>query len=261
MQAGSRSIPALGAFDLPMAKFAIMKVSVIIPAYNEEQCLPGTLERIYGALSTVPCPSEIIVVDNDSQDRTKQVAESFGARVYPEKEHNISRVRNTGARNSTGDVLIFIDADTLVPEALFQKITAVMADEECYGGAVAVEYEKLERKWMKYYLSGWKFWGRVFNMAQGAAQFCRASAFEKLEGYNQTIFMGEDIEFYWRLSKFAKRNKGYLYFIEHPKVITSSRRFDKMSLWKTLLLTHPIFIRLTWQKKSFWKDWYEKAIR
>ena len=238
-----------------------MKVSVVIPAYNEEQCLPKTLECIGKALSIVECSSEIVVVDNDSQDKTRQIAESFGAKVFLEKEHNIAKVRNTGARNSTGDVLIFIDADTLVPDTLFQKITDVIEDDKCFGGAAAVEYEDFQRKWMKFYLAGWKFWGRFFNMAQGAAQFCRKSVFEKLEGYDKTIFMGEDIEFYWRLSKYAKRNEGYLHFVEHPKVKTSARRFDKMSLWKTFLLTHPIFIRLTWRKKSFWKDWYDKAVR
>ena len=239
----------------------MMKISVIIPAYNEELALPETLERIGKALSVAACPSEIIVVDNDSQDKTKQLAEAFGAKVFLEKEHNISKVRNTGERNSSGDVLIFIDADTLVPDTLFQKIAAVMEDEKCFGGAVAVGYGDFERKWMRFYLMGWAFWGKLFNMAQGAAQFCRKSIFEELEGYNQTIFMGEDVEFYWRLSKVAKRNRGYLYFVEHPKVITSTRRFDKMSLWKTFLLTHPIFIRLTWRKKSLWKDWYEKAVR
>ena len=98
-------------------------------------------------------------------------------------------------------------------------------------------------------------------MAEGAGQFCRKSVFEKLEGYDPTIFMGEDIQFYWRLAKYAKMNESYVHFIERPKVKTSTRRFDKMSLWKTFLLTHPIFIRLTWRKKSYWKDWYEKAIR
>ena len=238
-----------------------MKCSIIIPAYNEEQCLPETLGRIRQALSIAACPSEVIVVDNDSQDKTKQVAESFGSTIVMEKEHNISRVRNAGAENSTGDVLIFIDADTLVPETLFQKILTVMEDEKCFGGAVAVEYGGFRRKWMKYYLLGWKFWGMVFNMAQGAAQFCRKSMFKELRGYDQTIFMGEDVEFYWRLSKFAKRQKGYLHFIKHPKVVTSTRRFDKMSLRRTLLLTHPIFIRLAWRRKSYWKDWYESAIR
>jgi glycosyltransferase involved in cell wall biosynthesis len=238
-----------------------MKVSVIIPAYNEELALPETLARICKALSVVACSAEIIVVDNDSQDKTKQVAEDFGAKVFSETEHNIGKVRNAGAKNSTGDVLIFIDADTLVAETLFQKISAVMKDEKCFGGAVAVGYQEFQRKWMKFYLMGWAFWGKFFNMAQGSAQFCRKSAFEKVKGYDQTIFMGEDIEFYWRLSKFAKQKSGYLHFIEHPKVITSARRFDKMSLWRTFLLTHPIFIRLTWRKKSFWNDWYEKAVR
>lgn len=238
-----------------------MKLSVIIPAYNEEQCLPITLERIGNALSIAGCTSEIIVVNNDSQDRTKQVAEAFGARVVSEKEHNISTVRNTGAEHSAGDVLIFIDADTLVSEALFQKIATAMEEEKCLGGAVAVQWGELERKWMRLYLLGGSFWTSVFNMKQGAAQFCSRFVFEKLEGYDQSIFMGEDVEFYWRLSKFARLNQGHLYFIEHPKVITSARRFDMMSLGKTLLLTNPIFIRLAWRKKACWKDWYEEAVR
>jgi glycosyltransferase involved in cell wall biosynthesis len=252
-----------------------MKLSVIIPAYNEEQCLPQSLERIGKALSIAGCSSEnanssselaccfseIIVVNNDSQDRTKRVAEDFGAKVVFEKEHNISRVRNTGAAHSDGEVLVFIDADTLVPDTLFQKIKAAMEDENYFGGAVAVEWGELQRKWMRLYLLGGKFWTTVFNMKQGAAQFCRRSVFEKLGGYDPTIFMGEDVEFYWRLSRFARLNGGHVYFIEDPKVITSARRFDRMSLSKTLLLTNPMFIRLAWRRKSYWKDWYEQAAR
>jgi glycosyltransferase involved in cell wall biosynthesis len=243
------------------SKLVPMKISVIIPAYNEERCLPQTLARIKQALALTTAQSEIIVVDNDSVDKTKQVAETSGASVLLEKDHNISRVRNGGAEKSTGDVLVFIDADTTVPETLFQTITCVMTDEQCCGGAVAVEYEELQRKWIKYYLLGWKFWGSLFNMAQGAAQFCRKSVFEELSGYNESIFVGEDIEFYWRLSKLTKSKGGYLHFIDQPKVVTSSRRFNQMSLWKTFVLTHPVFIRLTWRRKSFWKDWYERAIR
>jgi glycosyltransferase involved in cell wall biosynthesis len=238
-----------------------MKVSVIIPAYNEEEYLPEALTYIRNGLSVLAHPSEIIVVDNDSNDKTRQVALSFGAEVLVESEHNISRVRNTGAQNSTGNVLIFVDADTLVPNTLFQRIVEVMEEERCFGGAVSVEYTNLQRKWLKVYLLGWKFWGKIFNMKQGAAQFCRRYAFENLQGYDESIFMGEDVEFYWRLSRFARQNDGYLYFVENPRVTTSARRFEKMSLWKTLLLTHPIFIYLTWRKKSFWKDWYENSVR
>jgi glycosyltransferase involved in cell wall biosynthesis len=239
----------------------VPKFSIIIPAYNEEKYLPKTLEHIGQALSHLSCPSEIIVVDNDSTDSTKRVAESFGAKVFPESERNIARVRNTGARNSTGNILIFVDADTLVPDTLFQRIASVMEEENCFGGAVAVKYADLQRKWMKVYLLGWKFWGTVFNMKQGAAQFCRKSVFEQLRGYDESIFMGEDVEFYWRLTKFAEQHDGHLYLVEESKVTTSARRFDKMSPGKTLLLTHPFFIYLAWRKKCFWKDWYEGAVR
>ncbi|MBA2732255.1 MAG: glycosyltransferase [Acidobacteria bacterium] len=236
-------------------------ISVIVPAYNEEKCLPETLKRIRQALSVLTCPSEVIVVDNDSEDGTKQIAESFGAKIFPEKEHNISRVRNTGARNSGGDVLVFVDADTMISELLLQEIVAKMNDEKCFGGAVSVAYETSQRRWIKFYLLGWKFWEKVVNAKQGATQFCRRETFTELGGYNESIYLGEDVEFYWRLSKLAKRKQGFLFFIENLKVTTSARRFDKMSWWKTILLTNPLLIRLAWKRKGFWKDWYEKAVR
>lgn len=236
-----------------------MKFSVVIPAYNEENLLPATLQAIGAA--TVDLTFETIVVDNKSTDKTAQIAESFGVRIVSESEHNIAKVRNTGAENASGDFLIFLDADTRVSPALLQKIADVMKDEKCFGGAVSVEYDESERKWMKYYLLGWKFWEKFFNMKQGAAQFCRKAVFEKIGGYDASIYVGEDLDFYWRLTKFAKQNKGHLSFIEHPKVRTSARRLDKTSLWKTFVHWNPMFIRLAWRKKSVWKDWYEKTFR
>jgi glycosyltransferase involved in cell wall biosynthesis len=238
-----------------------MKLSVIIPAFNEENYLPATLESIRRSLGGVVIPAEIITVDNESTDRTAQIAAEQGAKVVSEKVRNISKVRNTGANNADGDILIFIDADTRVPGGLFEKIAEVMTEEKCFGGAVAVDYERFERLSMRLYQKGWKFWGEVFNMKQGAAQFCRREIFEQINGYDETIFLGEDIEFYWRLTKFARSGGGHLSFIEKPKVVTSARRFDKMSLWKTFLLTNPFFIFPNRRRKSVWKDWYEKAVR
>lgn len=238
-----------------------MKISVIIPAHNEESYLPQTLAHLNRAAALLRHHSEIIVVDNESVDGTKRIAESFGAKVFHEPERNIGKVRNTGAQNSNADVLVFVDADTLVPETLLARIAGAMEDEKCFGGAVSVEYAGITRKSMKIYLAGWKFWGSIFNMKQGAAQFCRKSVFEELRGYDETVFVGEDVEFYWRLAKYARTNGGKLHFIEEQKVITSGRRFEKLSLWKTLLLTHPVFIYLAWRKRAFWKDWYENAMR
>ena len=236
-------------------------ISIIIPAYNEERYLPETLERIGQALSVVDCPSEIIVVDNGSEDKTKYIAESFGAKTCSESEHNISKVRNTGAKNSVGNVLIFVDADTLVPPSLFRSIITAMEDGKCFGGAVSVIYGDFQRRWVKFYLLGWRAWEAVFHTRQGATQFCRREVFSELGGYDESIYMGEDVEFHWRLAKLAKVKQGFVSFIENPKVTTSTRRFDKMSWWKTILLTNPLLIRLAWKRKGFWKDWYEKAVR
>jgi glycosyltransferase involved in cell wall biosynthesis len=236
-------------------------ISIIIPAYNEERYLPETLKRIGQALSVADSPSEIIVVDNGSQDKTKRIAESMGAKVCSESEHNISKVRNTGAKNSVGDILIFVDADTLVPPTLFQEMIKVMRDEKCFGGAVSVAYGDFKRRWLKFYILGWRFWEAVFHTRQGATQFCRSEAFTVLNGYDENIYMGEDVEFHWRLAKLAKSKNGYVSFIKNPKVTTSTRRFDKMSWAKIILLTNPLFIGFTWKRRRFWKDWYEKAVR
>jgi glycosyltransferase involved in cell wall biosynthesis len=236
-----------------------MKLSVVVPAFNEENYLPETLRAIKVAASDLPF--ELIVVDNQSTDTTAEIARRFDAKVVPESEHNIAKVRNTGAKNASGDVLIFIDADTVVPPTLFQKITEAMKDETCFGGAVSVEYGEFARKWMKYYLYGWKFWEKFFNMKQGAAQFCRKAVFEKLGGYDKGIFVGEDIEFYWRLTKFAKQSGGHVFFIKQPKVKTSPRRLDKIPFLKTFVLMNPIYMYLNWRKEKMWRAWYEKTIR
>jgi len=235
--------------------------SVIVPAFNEERYLPDTLTHIRSALAAAGVTSELIVVDNESTDATARIAKANGARLIAETEHNIAKVRNTGAANAGGEVLIFIDADTHVPEQLFPRIVETMQDPACFGGAVTVEYEPFQRKWLKYYVFGWKFWDHFFNMKQGAAQFCRRSVFAEIKGYDETIFVGEDIEFYWRLARHARRNGGRLEYIQDLKVTTSSRRFDNMSLAKLLLYTQPLYFYLYWRKRHRWDYWYQKTVR
>jgi glycosyltransferase involved in cell wall biosynthesis len=238
-----------------------MNLSVVIPAYNEERYLPRTLASVKTALAEI-ADAELIVVDNESTDRTREIAESFGARLVAETEHNIGKVRNTGGFAATGEVIVFLDADTRVRPGLFEKIIDAMADERCVGGSVAVEYERTyRRKWIRYYLACWQFWGRFLSMRQGAAQFCRKDIFSELGGYDTAIFLGEDIEFHWRLAKLAKKRGGHTAFIEEPRVLTSSRRYDQMGIIRTLIFTHPITIFLAWRRPSVWKDWYQNAIR
>ena len=238
-----------------------MKVSVVIPAYNEEKYLPRTLEALVGAIPQEMGP-EIVVVDNESSDQTAAIAADFGALVVSESVHNIGRVRNTGAMASTGEIIVFLDADTLVSPGLFESIENAMADDSCLGGSAAVEYEtRFRRLPVRFFMHLWVFLGRYTNMRQGALQFCRRTAFAALGGYDPTIYMGEDIEFHWRLEKLARKSGGHTEFIAEKLVRTSSRRWDKMGLVRMIFFTHPVTMFLAWRHRPFWKDWYENAIR
>src|SRR5688500_5652596 len=204
-----------------------MNLSVVIPAYNEEKYLPATLEALISALGSIK-GAEILIVANASTDATRKVAEAYKARVVTEHEHNIGKVRNTGGNSATGDVFVFLDADTIVRAGLFEEIIDAMADPRCVGGSVAVEYDAhIRRRWIKFYLGLALFVGRLTKIRQGALQFCRREAFLELDGYDTAIYVGEDIEFHWRLDKHARERGGHTVFIEEPKVKTSSRRLEK----------------------------------
>ena len=121
-----------------------MSHSLVVPAFNEEAYLPATLASVRRAEAGI----EIIVVDNDSSDRTADVAASYGATIVREHEHNVARVRNAGASAANGDVVVFLDADTLVPERLFSRIAEIMQDRRCLGGAVDIDHQP-KRAWVQ----------------------------------------------------------------------------------------------------------------
>ena len=157
-----------------------MKLSIIIPAYNEENYLPATLDSIEAALTD---DAEIIVVDNQSTDATRDIAAARGADVITETEHNIGKVRNTGAGAASGDVLVFIDADTLVRPGIFEKVVDAMSDERCLGGSAAVEYEPIEhRTLIRWFMKLYPIFGALTKMRGGALQFCRPDVFRDLRG-------------------------------------------------------------------------------
>jgi len=238
----------------------LKSLSVIIPALNEERFIGATLCRLKEAIqrfqsSHQKLPVELIVVDNDSQDKTADIARSFGATVVREPIRNIARARNAGARAAGGDALVFLDADTLVPLSLLARIAAVMSDPLCDGGAVNIE-ERPSRAIIRLYLRAFSLLGRLTGMAQGAAQFCRRGAFLALSGYDESIYMGEDVDFYWRLSRTARRAERRVCYITDVRVVTSPRRWDRWSVWRTLLWTNPVLIALLCRCKGAWRGWY-----
>lgn len=241
-----------------------MSISVIIPAYNEEKYLADTLNSIYRAkeflLAKGTVSTEVIVVDNDSVDSTNDVALSFGATVLKEPKHNVARVRNRGASFASGNLLVFIDADTIVPEDLLWRINEVMANPSCFGGAVDTDYRPAGML-VRVYLQMWRIVGKLAGMAQGATQFCRRDVYASLLGYDESLYMSEDVDFYWRMRRLAKAEDGHVVFIEDISVVPSTRRFDQWALWRSLVWTNPFFVWAFRRNERAWQGWYRVTPR
>ncbi len=239
------------------------RVAIIVPALNEAACLPSTLDSIRAAAELLRAREvevETVVVDNDSDDETASVARAEGATVVREPVRNIARARNTGARHAAAEVLVFVDADVLVPPSLFDAIHAAMGDSECVGGGVDVDYRP-RRLAVRLYLRAWRLLARALGMAQGAAQFCRRSAFEAVGGYDERAWMGEDVDFYWALRRLARETRRTVRLLDEPRVVPSCRRFDQWPLWKTLIWTNPLFIALFRRWRPAWSGWYSDLVR
>lgn len=241
-----------------------MHFTIILPAFNEATALPATLDAIRDAAAHLRARADVridtIVVDNNSDDDTAAVAEAGGATVVREPVQGIARARNAGARHASGDLLVFIDADVIVPRTLLAAIHAAMRDPACIGGGVDVEYRP-RRRAIRLYLRAWRLLARLLGMSQGATQFCRASAFEQTGGYDETAWIGEDVDFYWGLKRLAKRTGRTVRFIREPRVLASSRRFDEWPLWRTLVWTNPLVIALLRRRKGAWGGWYRRPVR
>ncbi len=241
-----------------------MNISVIVPAYNEETILPATLDAIGAAAATLTANSgvcvELLVVDNNSTDATVIAAQESGARVVREPVQGIARARNAGARHAGGELLVFVDADVLVPPDTLSAIHTAMSDPSCVGGGVDVEYQPRRRS-VRVYLRAWRLLAERLGMVQGATQFCTKDAFDAIGGYDQTAWIGEDVDFYWALGKLARNTGGHVRLIRNPRVRASSRRFDTWPVWKTLFWTNPLVIALLRRRRWPWGGWYSRPVR
>src|SRR3990167_3170408 len=100
-----------------------MRISIVIPAYNEEKYLPHTLQSIQKLLRK---PDEIIVIDGESTDQTGAIAKQFGAKVIRIPKTTIGAARQAGLVAATGEIVATTDADTIVPTLWLNKIETAL---------------------------------------------------------------------------------------------------------------------------------------
>jgi len=172
-----------------------MKLSIIIPAFNEEKLLAACLASVRGALAGCSRPdlaSEVIVCDNNSTDATPRIAQEAGARVVFEPVNLISRSRNAGAAAASGDWLLFIDADSrLSTEALGAMLEAARSGRFVGGGSL-IDFDS-KPWWGSVLLGSWSLLSLAFRWAAGSFVFCRADAFREVGGFPPDLAAGEEV--------------------------------------------------------------------
>src|SRR5882762_7725959 len=167
-------------------------ISFVITAWNEESVLGATLEAVSVASRHLTEPSEVIVADDGSTDRTAEIARQHGARVVPVQHRQIAATRNAGARAAQGDVLIFIDADTIVsPEAVRGAVEAVRSG--AVGGGCAIRYSGRIPAYLRVLIPIEVWFARRMGIAFGCFLFSTRAAFEAVGGFDTSLYATEEV--------------------------------------------------------------------
>ncbi|HWD92401.1 MAG TPA: glycosyltransferase [Verrucomicrobiae bacterium] len=202
-------------------------ISIIVPAHNEQDYIGGTLD----ALNRQDYPAcEIVVVANGCTDRTAEVAQEKCHRLVTLSEKGLGPSRNFGARIATGDLLIFLDADTILePDAL--RIIAEQFTTRDAGGTLKGQPDTRRFSYkLIYWLKNTIHRFVVRNGSSGVI-ICWKKHFDSVGGFDERLELRENSELIRRLKRFG----GYKY-IGDTTATTSMRRYDRRGVWPVVRL-------------------------
>lgn len=206
-----------------------MTISVMIPAYNEEKYIGNCLKSILANKSDNV--KEIIVVNNASTDKTAEVAGGFpGVRVVYEANKGLTKARQRGLMEATGDLLACLDADNLVPKDWFETINREFSSDPNLTGLSGPyiyydtpSWQQWAIKWLYYNMLARVIYVFTNYVASGGNLVAKREALLKIGGFDTNIaFYGEDTDTARRLHKVGKFKFSFSFFMP-----TSGRRFKK----------------------------------
>jgi len=210
-----------------------MKISIIIPAYNEEKYIGKTLESINNLEKKAGWEIEVIVVNGDSTDKTVEVAKQYSARVLNEPHKGIGFARQQGLLHAQGGIVAFTDADTIVPKDWLKKHLTALADSEvvCSYGNFRVSEGSFPYFPITNYLQplsiALAYKVGIFR-APGQNIACKREPALAIGGFDEKLMMFEDADFVKRLGKVGK-----VRYLQNC-VVTSSGRRSKEG-WRFIL--------------------------
>ena len=246
--------------------------SVIIPAYNEETLLPRTLAMLKRAMSRLEPAGEVIVVDNNSSDRTAEIAREYGARVVTEPVNQISRARNAGARAARGAHFIFLDGDTLPSSALIAAALSRLLSGRFAGGGAMITFsaDSGQRKRAARFgprktslaLAVAPYLSRLLarlGICGGSFIFCPRDAFEAVGGFSESVYVAEDVLLSRALKKWGQAHRRRFEIIKEISIRSSDRKFRwhsplTLTLQLVLFALFPFAVRY----KALCRFWYSR---
>ncbi len=227
-------------------------ISIIIPTLNEEKFLPILLESIKGQHFWEEY--EIIVADAGSKDKTRKIANDYGCKIVggglPAKG------RNEGAKIAKGNLLLFLDADGILPDKFLQKAQKEFRQRELGIASFCLKPQTTKRLvvFLMNILYNWTVllsFEKIIPHASSQAILVKKSIHEKIGGFDEEIKIGEDHIYARRARKFGRFG-----VLRSTKIISSLRRYRKDSLLKTYLkyiLVETYMLLIGGVKKDFVK--------
>ena len=203
------------------------KISIVIPAYNEEKYLPKLIRSIKKQKGV---SYEIIVADNNSKDKTKEIAKKLGGRVV--KGGMPAEGRNSGAKFVKGEYILFLDSDTLIKKDFLKDlIREVKKRNADAASGFFLPDNNNKRDHLAYTLASWYYYllHPIFPAAMGFYLMVKQDFHKKIGGFDEKIKVAEDHEYARRAKKFGK-----IVFLRYPKIIVSNRRVEKEGFGKLI---------------------------
>jgi cellulose synthase/poly-beta-1,6-N-acetylglucosamine synthase-like glycosyltransferase len=240
-------------------------ISFVVPAYNEEALIASCLYAILAETARVGCRSEIIVVDNASTDRTREVAAAVaGVAVIDEPQRGLVQARRAGCRAAHGQLVANIDADTMVPPGWLDTVLASFArhpelaalsgpfihyDLSKTAQATAAVFYRFA--FLTYLLVRFVF--RAGSMMQGGNFVVRKSALDAADAFNSNFsFYGEDTELARRLSRV-----GAVKFSFALPAFSSGRRLVAEGMFRVAFQYSMNYLWTVLFKQPFTLDWLD----
>lgn len=224
----------------------MIRISCIIPTLNEEDNIKNLISSIKNQILPHDIKiSEIIIVDNGSDDRTTMIASNMGATVYIKPHLTIGGLRNFGAEKATGEILLFLDADNILTESVINSLSRMILTKDM--GAIGVQVRPYhENAWIPmtwYYHLSTKEPGYYNKESIASGAFIiRKSVFFEVGGFNTALDVGEDTELSRNIVKKGYKNildtQSIIYNTGYPKTMLKfiKREFWHGDSWQTILV-------------------------